>query len=412
MYTDRDFGFTEEQMLLRDSVRDFVRNEVPEDYVRHCDQNKIPPLDTYDKMADLGWLGVAIPEEYGGSGLGFVELGIIQEELSYGFLELAVLFYRATVHGAHSLLTYGSEEQRRKYLPLIVEGKFKSSMSLTEPNAGSDASAVQTRAVADGDHFIINGAKVFNSQIDLADRTVLVTRTDTEVPNHKGISLFFVDPKTPGVTIERLETLCFRSVGTNRVTYEDVRVHRDDLLGDLNGGWKHLMTNLNKERFSLAAQVTGASQAALDCALNYAKERVQFGQPIGKFQAIQHKLADMQVAVHTSRLLTYDLARRLDAGLACRKEASIAKVYTTEAYSRVADEGMQILGGYSLTPDFPMERHFRDARLMRIGAIRLPRIWACKPSLLRWLTAKKPAARRVFSFTITASLREPEPRGR
>ncbi|MBB05477.1 MAG: butyryl-CoA dehydrogenase [Pseudooceanicola sp.] len=367
MYTDRDFGFTEEQMLLRDSVRDFVRNEVPEDYVRHCDQNKIPPLDTYDKMADLGWLGVAIPEEYGGSGLGFVELGIIQEELSYGFLELAVLFYRATVHGAHSLLTYGSEEQRRKYLPLIVEGKFKSSMSLTEPNAGSDASAVQTRAVADGDHFIINGAKVFNSQIDLADRTVLVTRTDTEVPNHKGISLFFVDPKTPGVTIERLETLCFRSVGTNRVTYEDVRVHRDDLLGDLNGGWKHLMTNLNKERFSLAAQVTGASQAALDCALNYAKERVQFGQPIGKFQAIQHKLADMQVAVHTSRLLTYDLARRLDAGLACRKEASIAKVYTTEAYSRVADEGMQILGGYSLTPDFPMERHFRDARLMRIG---------------------------------------------
>ncbi len=367
MYTDRDFGFTEEQMLLRDSVRDFVRNEVPEDYVRHCDQNKIPPLDIYDKMADLGWLGVAIPEEYGGSGLGFVELGIIQEELSYGFLELAVLFYRATVHGAHSLLTYGSEEQRRKYLPLIVEGKFKSSMSLTEPNAGSDASAVQTRAVADGDHFIINGAKVFNSQIDLADRTVLVTRTDTEVPNHKGISLFFVDPKTPGVTIERLETLCFRSVGTNRVTYEDVRVHRDDLLGDLNGGWKHLMTNLNKERFSLAAQVTGASQAALDCALNYAKERVQFGQPIGKFQAIQHKLADMQVAVHTSRLLTYDLARRLDAGLACRKEASIAKVYTTEAYSRVADEGMQILGGYSLTPDFPMERHFRDARLMRIG---------------------------------------------
>ncbi|MGR3549790.1 acyl-CoA dehydrogenase family protein [Pseudooceanicola sp.] len=367
MYTDRDFGFTEEQMLLRDSVRDFVRNEVPEDYVRHCDQNKIPPLDIYDKMAELGWLGVAIPEEYGGSGLGFVELGIIQEELSYGFLELAVLFYRATVHGAHSLLTYGSEEQRRKYLPLIVEGKFKSSMSLTEPNAGSDASAVQTRAVADGDHFIINGAKVFNSQIDLADRTVLVTRTDTEVPNHKGISLFFVDPKTPGVTIERLETLCFRSVGTNRVTYEDVRVHRDDLLGDLNGGWKHLMTNLNKERFSLAAQVTGASQAALDCALNYAKERVQFGQPIGKFQAIQHKLADMQVAVHTSRLLTYDLARRLDAGLACRKEASIAKVYTTEAYSRVADEGMQILGGYSLTPDFPMERHFRDARLMRIG---------------------------------------------
>jgi alkylation response protein AidB-like acyl-CoA dehydrogenase len=367
MTGDRDFGFTDEQMMLRESVRDFVRREVPDSYARRCDREKIAPLDAFDKMAGLGWLGVAIPEEYGGSGLGFVELGIIQEELSYGLLELAVLFYRATVHGAQSLLTYGSEAQRRKYLPLIVAGKFKSSMSLTEPNAGSDAAGVQTRAVRDGDGFVINGAKVFNSQVDIADRTVLVTRTDPSAPPHKGISLFFVDPKSPGVTIERLETLCFRAVGTNRVTYEDVRVSEDDLLGDLDGGWKHLMTNLNKERFSLAAQVTGAAQAALDCALQYAKDRVQFGKPIGKFQVIQHKLADMQIAVHTARMLTYDLARRLDAGIECRKEASMAKVFTSEAYFRVADEGMQILGGYSMTPDFQMERHYRDSRLMRIG---------------------------------------------
>lgn len=367
MGSDRDFGFTDEQMMLRESVRDFVRKEVPDSYARRCDQEKIPPLDAFDKMAELGWLGVAIPEEYGGSGLGFVELGIIQEELSYGLLELAVLFYRATVHGAQSLLTYGNEAQRRKYLPLIAAGKFKSSMSLTEPNAGSDAAGVQTRAVRDGDGFVINGAKVFNSQVDIADRTVLVTRTDPAAPPHQGISLFFVDPKSPGVTIERLETLCFRSVGTNRVTYDNVRVSEDDLLGDLNGGWKHLMTNLNKERFSLAAQVTGAAQAALDCALQYAKDRVQFGKPIGKFQVIQHKLADMQIAVHTARTLTYDLARRLDAGIECRKESSMAKVFTSEAYFRVADEGMQILGGYSMTPDFPMERHYRDSRLMRIG---------------------------------------------
>lgn len=367
MRTDRDFGFTDEQLLLRESVRDFVRKEMPDEYARRCDREKVAPLDVFDKMADLGWMGVAIPEEYGGSGLGFVELGIIQEELSYGLLELAVLFYRATVHGAHSLLTYGTKEQRQKYLPLIAAGKFKSSMSLTEPNAGSDAAGVQTRAVRDGDHYIINGAKVFNSQIDIADRTVLVTRTDPDVAQHKGISLFFVDPKSPGVTIERIDTLCFRSVGTNRVTYEDVRVHKDDLLGELNGGWKNLMTNLNKERFSLSAQVTGAAQAALDCALQYSKDRVQFGKPIANFQVIQHKLADMQIAVHTSRVLTYDLARRLDAGVHCRTEASAAKVFTSEAYFRVADEGMQILGGYSMTPDFPMERHYRDARLMRIG---------------------------------------------
>lgn len=367
MSADMGLGFTDEQRMLRESVREFVRKEVPEDYARHCDREKVPPLEAFDKMAELGWLGVAIPEEYGGSGLGFVELGIIQEELSYGLLELAILYYRATVHGAHSLLTYGSEAQRRTYLPLIAAGRFKSSMSLTEPNAGSDAAAVQTRAVADGDHFIINGTKVFNSQVDLADRTVLVTRTDPDAPPHKGISLFFVDPKSPGVTIQRLDTLCFRSVGTNRVIYEDVRVHRDDLLGELNGGWRQLMTNLNKERFSLAAQVTGAAQSAFDCALRYAQERVQFGRPLAGFQVIQHKLADMQIAIHAARVMTYDLARRLDAGIPCRKEASIAKVFTTEAYSRVADEGMQILGGYSMTPDFPMERHYRDARIMRIG---------------------------------------------
>jgi alkylation response protein AidB-like acyl-CoA dehydrogenase len=225
MRADRDFGFTDEQLMLRDAVRQFVRKEMPDSYARRCDREKIAPLAVFDKMAALGWLGVAIPEEYGGSGLGFVELGIIQEELSYGLLELAILFYRATVHGAHSLLTYGSEAQREKYLPLIAAGKFKSSMSLTEPSAGSDAAGVRTRAVRDGDHFVINGAKVFNSQVDLADRTVLVARTDPEVPRHKGISLFFVDPKSPGVTIERLETLAFRAVGTNRVTYENVRVH-------------------------------------------------------------------------------------------------------------------------------------------------------------------------------------------
>ncbi len=367
MRAGADFSFTEEQLMLRDSVRRFVREQVPEEYARKCDQEKIAPLDTFDKIAEMGWLGIGIPEEYGGAGLGFTELGIVLEELSYGLLELSVLVYRATVHGAQSLLTYGSEAQRRKYLPLIAAGKFKSSMSLTEPNAGSDAAGIQTRAVRDGDYYIINGSKNFNSQVDLATRTVLVTRTDPSLPQHKGMSLFFVDPHSPGVTIRRLDTLCFRSVGTNSVSYDNVRVHKDDLLGELNSGWKHLMTNLNKERFAVAAQVTGAAQNALDCALQYAKDRVQFGQPIGKFQVIQHKLADMQTQVHISRLMSYDLARRLDAKIECRKEASMAKVFTCEAYHRVADEGMQILGGYSMMPDFPMERHYRDSRIMRIG---------------------------------------------
>ncbi len=362
-----NFGLTEEQLILRDSVQRFVQKELPEDYVRHCDQEQIAPLEKFDKIAEMGWLGIVIPEQYGGSGLGFVELGIVLEELAYGFLELSIMVYRASVHGAESLLTYGSEEQKNTFLPQIAAGEFKSSLSLTEPNAGSDAAGIQTRAVKDGDYYIINGSKIFNSQVDLATRTVLVARTDPDAKRHEGISLFFVDPKTPGITIERLNTLCFRSVGTNRVTYEDVRIHKDDLLGELNCGWKQLMTNLTKERFALAAQCTGAAQHALDTAVQYSKERVQFGQPIGSFQAIQHKLADMATRVYSSRLITYDLARKIDANIPSRTEASMAKIVSTETYHSVSDDGMQVLGGYSTMPDFPMERHYRDSRILRIG---------------------------------------------
>jgi len=362
-----DFGFTEEQLILRDSVRAFVRNEVPQSYIRECEAAKRPPLEAFDKIGKMGWLGAGIPEEYGGAGLGYVEMGIILEELSYASFDFSALYYRAACHGAQSLLTYGSDEQKKKYLPLIAAGKFKSSLSLTEPNAGSDAAGIQTRAVQDGDWFVINGQKIFNSQLNLADRTVLVVRTDPDAPRHKGISMFFIDPKTTGITIDRLDTLCFRMVGTNRVTYEDVRIHKSDLLGKLNNGWNQLMTNLEKERFSIAAQSIGSAQSALDCAVQYAKDRIQFGKPIGAFQAIQHKIAEMQMQVHLVRVATYDLARRLDAKLPCRTEASITKIYATEVYHKVADDGMQILGGYSMMPDFPMERHYRDSRINRIG---------------------------------------------
>ncbi|MFO1188872.1 MAG: acyl-CoA dehydrogenase family protein [Alphaproteobacteria bacterium] len=362
-----DFGFTEEQLILRDSVREFVRNEVPESYIRACDQTGQAPLAAFEKLARMGWMGAAIPEEYGGAGLGWTELGIILEGLSYASLDFATLYYRATVHGAQSLLTYGSDEQKKKYLPLIAAGKFKSSLSLSEPNAGSDAAGIQTRAVQDGDWFIVNGQKIWNSQIDIADRTVLAVRTDPTAPRHAGLSLLFVDPKSPGVSYQRLDTLCFRSVGTFRVTYDDVRVHKSDLLGQLNKGWTHLMTNLEKERFSLCAMSTGCAQNALDCAVQYAKDRIQFGKPIGSFQAIQHKIAEMQMQVHLVRVATYDLARRLEAGIPCRTEASMAKIFASEIYHKVADDGMQILGGYSMTPDFPMERHYRDCRIHPIG---------------------------------------------
>ncbi|MBD1380993.1 acyl-CoA dehydrogenase family protein [Metabacillus arenae] len=363
----KNYGFTEEQLMLRDTVRKFIKEYVPEEYARKCDQEKKVPWEAFHKAAEMGLLGVVIPEKYGGAGLGFTELGIVLDELSYGYLELATMIYRASVHGAESLLTYGSEEQKDKYLPLIAKGEFRSSLSLTEPNSGSDAASIQVRAVRDGDYFIINGQKIFNSAVNIATRTVLAARTDTSVPKHKGITLFFVDPTTPGIEIQRMDTMVFRALGTYQVFYNDVRIHKDDMLGELNNGWKHLMTNLTKERFAIAAMMTGAARAAVDTAIDYAKQRIQFGQPISKFQVIQHKLADMKMEAHLSHLITYDLANRIDANVPSRMEASMAKIFVTEAYNRIANQGMQILGGYSVTPEFPMERHYRESVLQRIG---------------------------------------------
>ncbi|MEH7251569.1 acyl-CoA dehydrogenase family protein [Neobacillus niacini] len=367
MLAVKEYGLTDEQIMFRDTVRKFIKDHVPEEYARKCDQEKLVPWEAFNKVAEMGWLGVVIPEKYGGSELGFVELGILLEELSYGYLELATMVYRASVHGAESLLTYGSEEQKEKYLPLIVQGKFKSSLSLTEPNSGSDAASIQVKAVRDGDYYIINGQKIFNSAVNIATRTVLAARTDTTVPKHKGITLFFVDPTTPGIEIERMDTMVFRALGTYQVFYNDVRVHKDDMLGQLNNGWKHLMTNLTKERFAIAAMMTGALRHALDTAINYAKQRVQFGQSISKFQVIQHKLVDMKIEAHLAQLTTYDLAKRIDAKVPSRTEASATKIYVTEAYHRIAIQGMQVLGGYSVTPDFPMERHYRESVLQKIG---------------------------------------------
>ncbi len=359
--------FTEEQQLMRDSLRAFVEAELPPGFARMCDADQKTPFDQYRKLADLGYLGIGIPEEYGGSGGGLVELTILLEELARGMMSFSVMVYRSAIHGAHALLAYGNEEQRKRFLPGIIKGELLFCLSLTEPEAGSDAANVKIKAVRDGDNFIINGQKLYNSGAHISDYIALVARTDATGPRHHGLSIILVDTKSPGLDIRRLQTMGERAVGTNEVFYDNVRVPVSNLLGEMNNGWNHLMSNLERERLCIAAWCTGAAQAVVADAVSHAKQRVQFGKPIGSFQAIQHKIAEMDMQSHIGQLMIYDLAERLEAKVRCRKEASMTKTYCAEMYNRVAYEGLQVHGGFGYTDKSDMQLHMRDARIMSIG---------------------------------------------
>jgi len=361
-------SFTEEQELLRQAVRDFVRKECPREYVRRCDEERQPPREAFRALARQGWLGLGIPEAYGGAGGGTTEGAILLEELGRGFLDLAFWVFRVLAYGGHAILRDGTEEQKRRFLPKVAQGESVFCFALTEPEAGSDAAAISTRAVAQGDGFLLNGQKIFTSGFRVSDRCLLAARTDSSGARHQGITTFLVDCRAPGITTHVIETLGHRPVGTNQVFLENVRVGPEDVLGKVNEGWAGLMAYLEYERLCLSAARTGAAQAVLAVALEHAKVRKQFGRPIGHFQAIAHKLADMETMVDISQVLVYRYAQLLDAGKVRRRDAAILKLYTSETYKAVADMGMQVLGGYGYTMESEMQRHYRDSRLGTIGA--------------------------------------------
>ncbi|HWE55728.1 MAG TPA: acyl-CoA dehydrogenase family protein [Acidimicrobiales bacterium] len=357
------------QEELRAAVRDFVQKELPPGTSRHHDAEETFPLDKYLRFAEMGYLGIGIPEEYGGRGGGFVDLAIMLEELAQGMMSFALMVFRSAVHGAQTLLRLDddkAEEQRKYFLPKIVEGSARFSLSLSEYGAGSDAAGIQLRADRDGDDFVLNGQKHWSSALDVATHIIVVARTDQEA-RHRGVSIFLVPSDHPGLTKTRLHALGDRASGTWDVEYRDVRVPATDMLGSLNAGWLVLMADLEKERLCQCAYSAGGSRAVLDRAIEYARSREQFGQPIGSFQVIQHKLADMATEAHIGRLMLYDLAQRIDRGERCDLEASMAKLYCTEMYYRVADNALQIHGGQGYMMDSDMQLHLRDARLLKIG---------------------------------------------
>ena len=360
--------FTEDQEILRRSVHDFVEKECPREYIRKLDEAKEYPYEIYDKMVSLGWFGLPYPEEYGGSNCGAVEFLIVTEELARYAYDMAAVWGIPVLMGLN-LLRNGNEEQKNYYIPRVINGKLRFSISITEPNAGSDAAAVSTEAIPDGDGYILNGQKVFSTGANLRDNVIhIVARTDKTAKKHQGLTLFLVDYRSPGLAIRRLNTLGRHIMGTNEIYIEDVRVPAKNILGELNKGWNVLLSQLELERLFACGLYIGNGRQAVADAIQYAKEREQFGQPIGSFQAIAHMLADMYTEIEAATLLTYRAATMIDEGIPCIKEVSMAKLFGSETLARVTNKGMQILGGYGFMMEYDMQRYFRDSRVATVTA--------------------------------------------
>ncbi len=362
-----DFDFSEHHQLLRKTVRDFARSEVAP-HARKWDEQERFPKEIVPKLAALGLLGIRIPEEYGGSGMDTTSYAICVEEIARvdGSLALTVASHNGL--GTGHLLSFGTEEQKRKYLPKAAAGEWLAAWALTEPGSGSDSAGLATTAKREGDDWVINGTKMFITQGSVGGFVVVLARTNTGVAKQKGITAFVVEHGTPGFSPSKhLEKLGCRSSDTAELTFENVRVSDAQRVGEVDRGFTDTMKILDRGRISIAAMALGLGYGALEMGLTYAKDRKQFGKPIADFQAIQWMLADCKTELDAAALLTYRAAWLCDQGHPYSKEASMAKLFASEASTRACNKSLQIHGGYGYTREFSVERHLRDAKICEIG---------------------------------------------
>jgi alkylation response protein AidB-like acyl-CoA dehydrogenase len=362
-----NFSFTEEQKQLRSSIREFALGEIAP-HVMEWDEASHFPVEIMPKLAEMGLLGVIFPEQYGGAGLGYIEYVIAIEELSRIDGSVGIIVAAHNSLCSNHIFKFGSEAQKQKYLVPLAQGKKIGAWSLTEPEAGSDAGGTRTTAEREGDHWLVNGAKTFTTNGHYADICVAMAVTDQSKNSH-GISAFIVEKGTPGFKPGKKENkLGLRASDTSEMILSDCRVPQENLLGAEGEGFIGSLKILDGGRISIAALALGMAQGALDAAVNYAKQRKQFGQPISEFQAIQFKLADMATQVEAARLLVYQAAWLADQDNArFTRESSMAKLFASEVAVRVANECVQIHGGYGFIKDYPAEKFYRDVKLCTIG---------------------------------------------
>jgi alkylation response protein AidB-like acyl-CoA dehydrogenase len=361
-----DFDLTPEQKEIKRAVREFAESEI-RPHVMEWDEAQHFPLEIIPKLGQLGFLGVVFPTEYGGAGLGYVEYVTIIEELARvdGSVSIIVAAHNSLCCGHIQIA--GTEAQKRQYLTPLARGEKLGCWSLTEPQAGSDAGGTRTTAALDGDSWILNGAKTFTSNGTFADICVAMAVTNKSAGKH-GISAFIIEKGTPGYRAGKKENkLGLRASDTTEVIFENCRIPRENCLGKPGEGFVDSLRVLDKGRISIAALAVGMAQGAFEASLNYARQRRQFGKPIAEFQAIQWKLADMATEIDASRLLTYRAAHLADRGERVTREGSMAKLYAGEAAVRVANDAVQIHGGYGFIKDYPVEKYYRDVKLCTIG---------------------------------------------
>ena len=355
-----DFGLSEEQEMLRTSARDFLQKECPKKLVRQLDESDegySPEL--WRKMAELGWMGLPFPEKYGGGGGSFLDLVVLLEAMGYNVVPGP--FFSTVVLGGMTILDADSEEQKKGLLSEVAQGKLILSFALTEPSFRyNDAASIKTTATARDNKYVINGTKLFVHDANIADYLLCAARTKTTGKPENGVTIFLVDSKAPGVKWTLLKTLARDK--QCEVVFDNVAVPRENILGKLNQGWKVIENVLEKAKVAKCAEMVGGAQAALDMAIAYAKERVQFNRPIGSFQAIQHYCANMVSDVDGSRFVTYKAAWKVSEGLPAAMDVAVAKAWTGAAYSRVTLLAHQIFGAVGFTMDHDLHLYYRRAK--------------------------------------------------
>lgn len=361
-----NFDLTENELMIQQMAKDFAEKEIRPHFME-WDETQEFPTHLFKKAGELGLMGILVPEEYGGSGMGYNEYIMVIREIAKvcGSIGLSVAAHNSLC--TNHILKFGNEEQKKKWLPKLATAEWIGAWGLTEPNTGSDAGRMKCVAKQDGDYWVLNGAKNFITHGKTGDCIVVIARTGEPLDSH-GMTAFVVERGTPGFEGGKKEDkLGMRASETAEVIFTDCRVHKDNILGEVGDGFIQAMKILDGGRISIGALGLGIAEGALEASIKYAKEREQFGKPISKFQGISFKLADMATEVEAAKLLLYQAADKLMKGEKVNKLSAIAKYYASEVGVRVSTEAVQIFGGYGYIKEFPVEKYYRDSKLCTIG---------------------------------------------
>ena len=362
-----DFSLSEEQLEIKRAVREFCEKEFKPELALELDQKEEFPMELYRKAASLGFVGIAIPEQYGGQGYGYLEACLVVEEMCRADSSLGLATMIGSF-GSELILAYGTEEQKEKYIPRVASGEYISAAAFTEPGRGSDLTKMDTTAIKYGDEWRINGTKTFITNAPIADFIIVLCQTDTRVrPTYRGQTLFVVDKGVPGLEVTKQKNkLGIRCTATGEVSLRDVKVSDANIVGQLNRGFYHSLEFFDRSRTIVAAQAVGTAQGAFEIALRYAKTREAFGQPIIQFEEIGCRLAEIATKIEAARLLTYKAASLIDKGQMDPMLTSMAKLYASRVAVEATDAAIQTLGGYGYMGEYRVEKYFRDAKITEI----------------------------------------------